>query len=98
APLGAAAGWTRAPVEPAGERLAVELGQLAVPVDPDRRFHQAAVDLEARDPVRQRRHRAPELADQAGVPEEAVLQGHTLLPGRRGARAQHEPREIDLPP
>ena len=73
-------------------------GSFAVPVDPDRRLHQAAVDLEARDPVRQGRRRAPELADQLGVAEKAILQRHALLPGRRGPRAQHEAREIDLPP
>src|SRR5262245_18876409 len=45
-------------------------------------------------PVRDRRGEAADAPDQFGVAEEAVLQGHPLRPGMRGARPKHQAGEV----
>jgi len=86
-----------APVEPGREGLSMEGGQLPVLVDAHDGLHQRALWRQRGRPVGYGRGQAPEAPDQLGVSEEAILERYTLLPGFGRARAEHEPRKVDLP-
>src|SRR4029453_1708012 len=80
------------------ERPARELRQVPLPVDADDGLHEGTMHAELVHPVGQRGGEAAELADEVGVAEHPILQADPGLARLRGARAQHQPRKVDLPP